>query len=221
MNRRDTIIIAVLINTGLLAVLFMMAINTENTKTIVQPEAIAMQVSEPVTIEPLNIIPQKTEQVEPPRMRDEIDEVLRHYQPVNQSSFAAAEARQEHSRPSSDEYVQVRVKRGDFLDKIARANGTTVEAIMAINRMSSEKVDVGQVLLVPVAKKPAESSRQRPSPTAANSSAEPQYYTIKSGDNPWKIAKQFHVRFDELLALNNLDEAKARNLKPGDVLRVR
>lgn len=231
MNRRDTIIIAVLINTGLLAVLFMMAINTENRKTIVQPEIIAMQSPETTSSQPPASASERIERREGARLQDEIDEVLRHYHPVNHTSFTNTETQQEiykepvmaHSstqKSPSEEYVQVKVKRGDFLEKIARANGTTTEAIMTLNHMSNERIEVGQVLLVPVAKKNQETARPRPGATVA-SSTEPQYYTLKSGDNPWKIAKQFHVRFDELLSLNNLDEAKARNLKPGDVLRVR
>jgi LysM repeat protein len=44
---------------------------------------------------------------------------------------------------------------------------------------------------------------------------------MKSGDNPWNIARQHRVNFDDFLRLNQLDEEKARQLKPGDKLRVR
>ena len=47
------------------------------------------------------------------------------------------------------------------------------------------------------------------------------YYTIKPGDNPWKIAKKFHLSFEKLLQLNHLDEAKARNLKVGQQLKIK
>lgn len=47
------------------------------------------------------------------------------------------------------------------------------------------------------------------------------YYIVKGGDNPWKIAKQFQVNFDDILRLNNLDEEKARNMKIGDRIRVK
>ena len=46
-------------------------------------------------------------------------------------------------------------------------------------------------------------------------------YTIKPGDNPWKIAKKFHLSFEKLLQLNHLDEAKARNLKVGQQLKIK
>lgn len=48
-----------------------------------------------------------------------------------------------------------------------------------------------------------------------------EYYVIKSGDNPWKIARRFNMDFEELLALNSLDEEKARNLKIGQKIRIR
>ncbi len=47
------------------------------------------------------------------------------------------------------------------------------------------------------------------------------FYIVKPGDNPWKIAKKFHLSFEKLLQLNHLDEAKARNLKVGSRLRIR
>jgi LysM repeat protein len=48
-----------------------------------------------------------------------------------------------------------------------------------------------------------------------------EYYIVKAGDNPWKIAKRFHLSFERLLLINHLDEAKARNLKIGQKLRIR
>lgn len=47
------------------------------------------------------------------------------------------------------------------------------------------------------------------------------FYTVKPGDNPWKIAKKFHLSFEKLLQLNHLDEAKARNLKVGQQLKIK
>jgi peptidoglycan endopeptidase LytF len=47
------------------------------------------------------------------------------------------------------------------------------------------------------------------------------YYVVKSGDSPWKIAKQFNVKPEDILQLNHLDEEKARNLKIGDRIRIK
>jgi LysM repeat protein len=48
-----------------------------------------------------------------------------------------------------------------------------------------------------------------------------EWYTMKSGDNPWKVAKTQKIKFDDLLKLNGLNEERARNLKPGDQIRIR
>lgn len=50
---------------------------------------------------------------------------------------------------------------------------------------------------------------------------EEEWYTVKSGDNPWKIAKANAIKYDDILQLNRLDETKAKNLKPGDRIRIR
>jgi LysM repeat protein len=48
--------------------------------------------------------------------------------------------------PSASRYV---VKRGDTLDRIARAHGTTVRAIKAANGLTSERIVVGRSLKLP------------------------------------------------------------------------
>jgi LysM repeat protein len=47
------------------------------------------------------------------------------------------------------------------------------------------------------------------------------FYIVCSGDNPWTIAKKFGISFEKLLAINNLDEVSARNLKIGQTIRIR
>ena len=42
-----------------------------------------------------------------------------------------------------------RVKAGDTLDKIAKANSTTIEAIKTLNKLSNDKIISGQKLLIP------------------------------------------------------------------------
>src|SRR5262249_15824462 len=108
-----------------------------------------------------------------------------------------------------------------------------VEAIKKANNLTTTKLAVGQTIRIP--KSPTSQNElsmvSSKAATAMASAKEEvkkaapaydiQYYTVKSGDNPWKIAKQFNVKFEDLLRLNNLDEEKARNLKIGDKIRVR
>ncbi len=227
MSRRDTIIIAVLINTGLLAVLFMMAMHSD----LEQPQELPANFTEVVQIE--TIEPAKEE--EKPQAvytevatRDEIDQVLQDYSMTTASPIGMATSRQDNPnniklppsrnllKEDDQHFVEVTVKRGDYLEKIAKANRTTVSAIKRANDLTSARIDVGQVLRVPISNTNSKAKKVK-----EVASVDPQYYTLKSGDNPWKVAKRFHVGFGELLKLNDLDESKARSLKPGDVLRVR
>jgi LysM repeat protein len=108
------------------------------------------------------------------------------------------------------------------LEKIARNNGTTVDAIKKANHLTTAKLSIGQVLRVPTGEiKPSTVNQLSKETEMKASNFEAQYYTIKSGDNPWKIAKQFNVKFEDLLHLNHLDEESARNLKVGDKVRVK
>lgn len=264
MNRKDTIIIAVLINAGLLALLFMMAINTDEEKIRDHSEMSQSLVDSQPSPPP---VPTSTPMPAPihkvladASAADEVDNFLKDLAsndlshsnildedgmveldsdaptPVHPESINTV-ALEETKIPADSRFVEVTVKRGDALEKIARSNGTSVEVIKKVNNLSSSKLKIGQVLRVPITEKA--SSQQSSQSTKASSaiasasnsskpsepkiavSNEPQYYTIKSGDNPWKIARQFQVKFDDLLKLNGLDEEKARNLKVGDRIRVK
>lgn len=220
MSRRDTILIAVFVNTGVLGLLFLMGVNKEDLTNPKEDVHIAQVVSVPrlEIAEAAPIVISKPYE-EPPEIEEEFDfdaEVFNQKLPEPEPSLF----------PNG--FFEVKVKRGDFLEKIARANGTTVEEIKKVNKLSSEKIAIGQILRIPnkTAKKPepvAENVRSSivAPVTKAAQEVESVYYVVKSGDNPWKIAKQFNIRVDQLLKLNNLNETKAKNLKVGDRLRVK
>ena len=232
MSRRDIIIAAVLVNTALLAILFMLALHTDKTSDLAPKE-----MNEPIFV---NSKPQPQEILIETHLssspRDELDQMLKDF-PLNsleetqkESSVAilsqpvvSTPPRSAPSKSKEQEYVEVTVKRGDYLEKIAKANGTTIEAIMKANKLSNERLDIGQILKIPLSQKKVVENvtvKKNISKQTDTSQSDAQFYTLKSGDNPWKIAKEFRVKFDELLKLNNLDEEKAKGLKPGDVLRV-
>lgn len=234
MSKKDTVIIAALVNTGLLALLFMMA-TTTNIEGVSSFQNIDLNIVE--TERTSQIQEKNPSPLTQIASKDELDQVLKSYAQSTESDKSSeilledsseivpAEAPKETSdsqKPTEERFTEVTVKRGDSLDKIARANGTTVKEIMRINQLKNERLDIGQILRVPSGKK-KEVVKPKPTVAAAAKCADggAEYYTLKTGDNPWKVAKQFHVRFDQLLKMNNLDEAKARNLKPGDVLRVK
>lgn len=250
MTRKDIIIIAALVNAGLLAIIFMMAINTDDDKAsdvaleIVQPVA----ENKPAEITLENSVVSIAPTPSNPSV-DEVDNALQGFAAETQLNPSISTAEEiivdqdedlpvqvpeskpveeaPPETPSNIKYIEVTVKKGDSLDKIARSNGTTVPAIKEANKLKNDRLDIGQVLRIPVSTAPKKKSTPTAKPSAKADSTknvaqnEVQYYTVKSGDNPWKIAKQFHLKVDELLQLNNLNEEKARNLKIGDKLRVK
>ncbi len=113
-------------------------------------------------------------------------------------------------------FQEVVVKKGESLDKIAKAHHTSVDEIIKLNQLPGSFLKVGQVLKIP-AKKEALASRVVQEKQAANV----EYYTVKVGDNPWSIAMKHHMKVEELLKLNGLNEENARKLKPGNRLRIR
>lgn len=249
MTRKDTIIIAVLFNTGLLAVLFAGALLMDDespstsSPTETPPAAVAeASVPNPQPqVETLHIDPIATSTVPV----DEVDTALNQfvsqgiaYQGADQISnppseedepeVAVTQAPKPIANANLQQYVEVTVKKGDALEKIARTNGTTVAAIKTANNLKSEKLNIGQVLKIPAAsgtpKKVIASAETKPSANNNNTAADASgavYYTIKSGDNPWTIAKQNGVKYDDLLKLNGWNKDNARNLKVGDKVRIK
>ncbi len=240
MTRRDLIIVAVLANIGVLAILFMLAFRTEEesvkenkevaytiTEETVNPLQPPVELQAPSKPEPVDMIDAALEEenaAPAPSIITADDDSFQIIEPETHEPKPAQLKSEEAAPADETKFVDVTVKSGDALEKIARANGTTVEAIMKANNLKSDRLKIGQVLKVPVGtrKKPAASA---PTPSKqiaqADSSGKGEYYTLKSGDNPWKIAKQFNMKLDELLKLNNLNEEKARNLKIGDTVRVK
>lgn len=221
MNRRDTILIAVFVNTGVLGLLFLMGVNKDELISAPPAEVqLAQVVAAPVNeIAEASPILLSRPYEEPPEIEED-----------NDFDFDTETIVQKHQEEESplfpNGFFEVKIKRGDFLEKIARANGTTVDEIKRVNKLTSEKLSIGQVIRIPnkVQKKPepiALAATAAPAVPAKPVDANAVYYTVKSGDNPWKIAKQFNIRVDELLKLNSLNETKAKNLKVGDKLRVK
>jgi LysM repeat protein len=230
MTRKDTILISVIINAGLLAILFATAIIYDTDQELIQSDlGSAIADATPPTAPEQPIIAPLVKTEAPPA--DEVDNVLRNYSANPQSGELEQETiefqepptpvavQSEPTPPSRSDYVEVTVKKGDSLDKIARANGTTVNAIKKASQLTSEKLTIGQVLRVPLTKE-AKAVAAAPQVKAVDSS-EGTYHVVKSGESPWKIAKMYGVKYEDILRLNKLDEEKARNLKVGDKIRVK
>jgi LysM repeat protein len=232
MNRRDTIIIAVLLNAGLLVVLFATSLKSDKTEEAA-PVVQVLSSNQPEVVAAVPATPAAA-----PTGSDPIDQVIQQYvtpqvaaqtpegQPNFLADLQAIGTEQQTPAPvmehtpaatetAAESLKEVKVKKGDVLERIARQNHVSVDELMKVNKLSSTRLKIGQTLKIP-----AKGATARASTTAASSEGA-QYYTVKNGDNPWTIAVKHHMKVDELLKLNNMNEDKARRLKPGDRIRIK
>jgi LysM repeat protein len=228
MSRRDTIIIAALLNAGLLVVLFTTALKTDSNPSAIATAEISLDSNKALDI------PSRKEALVKPS-GDEVDQVLRDYnhaQPLAATPppavlnfvdeiHAITKVSPEAPKTPAASSIEVVVKKGDVLEKIAKTHHTTVEEIMKQNHLTSSHLQIGQVLKITSKNESSSSKTKTDNSQSVTAASGAKYYTVKSGDNPWTIAVKNHMKVDELLKLNNLDAEKARKLKPGDQLRIR
>ena len=106
------------------------------------------------------------------------------------------------SQPAPRSY---RVRPGDSLWDIAKAQKVSVRDLQRWNNLSGSSLKVGQALFL----QSAGSNRQaKPAPT---------YYKVKKGDSLYQIARRFNVQIHNLKTWNPRDSAM---LKPGQTLTL-
>ncbi|WP_348663206.1 lytic transglycosylase [Chlamydia vaughanii] len=237
MNRRDTIIIATLVNAVLVLVLFTTAKHADkkNADVIlpVLPTKLVEVVPTPIETSSLEKVEKPVVEIVPQKVsKEELASQFTEEKPVIVKTPQTPSVPQKTAQPSQitptppepqvvkeaqkEAYATVIVKKGDFLERIAKANHTTVSALMQINDLSSTQLKIGQVIKVPI----CDSQEETKNPKVKVSSAD-DFYTVQEGDSPWAIALRNGIRLDDLLKMNDLDEQKARRLRPGDQLRIR
>ena len=86
-----------------------------------------------------------------------------------------------------EDYVVYEVVNGDTLYSIARRFNTKVDSIKSYNNLSSNLLNIGQVLQVPI----------------NNSEFVYQTYKIVPGDTLYQIAKKFNTTVSDIMALNS------------------
>ncbi len=222
MNRKNTILIAVLINAGLLAVLLIASLTTQEE---IEPAA-PVVAEAPLSLPKFDDQPMFNQEIPlatlPPEPKVDpiplvLPEPLVHKLPPLVAEPAPVSESVPASPPlSSPAVAEVKVKKGDSLEKIAKAHRTTVDEIIKINHLPSTFLKIGQVLKIPT-EKSLIAKVQEKKPVEQG----PEYYIMKVGENPWAIAVKHRMKVEELLRLNALNEEKARKLKPGDRLRIR
>ena len=87
--------------------------------------------------------------------------------------------------PGANYYV---VKKGDSLWKIATSYGISVDELKKANNLTSNNLDIGQLLFIPSEEKKETGV----------------VYVVKPGDSLWKIANSYGISVSELKSANNL-----------------
>lgn len=100
---------------------------------------------------------------------------------------------------TEDENEIYTVKSGDSLYSIANIFNTTVDELKQLNNLTSNTLNVGQLLKIPSA------------------ISTPDTYTVQSGDSLYSISSKFGITVDELKSLNNLT---SNTLSIGQVLKI-
>lgn len=96
--------------------------------------------------------------------------------------------------------ISYTVQKGDSLYSIARKYSTTIDKIKDLNKLTTNLLSIGQVLLIP---------------TDTNLETT---YTVQKGDSLYSIAKKYDTTVDRLKQLNNLT---SNLLSIGQILIVR
>jgi membrane-bound lytic murein transglycosylase D len=114
-------------------------------------------------------------------------------------------------------WLRYTIRSGDSLSTIARKHNTTVATLRSVNSIRGTRITAGDTLLIPTASQAQQAytlssdrrlAKKQNIPRGANK----QFYTVRSGDSFWKIARQFGVTHRNL--------AKWNGMAPTDPLKV-
>ncbi|WP_339544301.1 transglycosylase SLT domain-containing protein [Pseudomonas sp. RA_35y_Pfl2_P32] len=107
-----------------------------------------------------------------------------------------------------------RVKRGDNLTSIAKANRVNVKDLQRWNNLTGKSLKAGQTLVMQDTRK--RSNGRTTTVLAANTKKQTQY-KVKQGDSLYMVAKRFNV---EMQHLKRWNPRVGQALKPGQMLTV-
>ncbi|MBQ8891536.1 MAG: LysM peptidoglycan-binding domain-containing protein [Bacilli bacterium] len=100
-------------------------------------------------------------------------------------------------------YINYTVKKGDSLYSIASNYNTSVDIIKDINNLTSNTLQVNQILKIPT--------------SSTSSTIDYNNYTVVKGDSWYSIAKKFNTTVNTIIDLNNLTN---NNLSIGQILKI-
>lgn len=117
--------------------------------------------------------------------------------------------------------IRYRVRRGDYLGRIAQRYGVRVSEIRRWNGLRNNRIDIGDRLTIyprkanytqtPIRKKSGTTSE-------VSKAKEPKIYVVKPGDSLWSISRKFKgLTIQDLKKINNINN---NSLKPGMALKI-
>jgi membrane-bound lytic murein transglycosylase D len=108
------------------------------------------------------------------------------------------------------------VRKGEYLGRIARQHGVTVDSIMRTNQMASNLITPGQELKIPLSSGRYEYADFADSGIKINQGD--RVYTVRKGDSLWRISQTNGIPLASILRWNDI--SKSSTLRPGQQLIV-
>ncbi len=99
-------------------------------------------------------------------------------------------------------FIEYVVRSGDTLWLLAQRYNTTVDTIKKLNGLTSDNLNIGQVLKIPTTDTTDESYFE---------------YVVRSGDTLWLLAQRYHTTVD---AIKNLNGLSGNDLSIGQILKI-
>ena len=123
----------------------------------------------------------------------------------------------EQKTATTAETTSYKVKRGDYLAKIAAKYGTSISTIKSANNLTSSEIYPGMVLKIP-----ASGSGSRYYADSGSAKSDPakdfSVHIVRRGDTLWSVAKTYAVSVGDITEWNNI--SKSAKLFPGDKLKI-
>lgn len=151
--------------------------------------------------------------------------------PAPEESKKAEEAPEETGKKQAEPGKSYRVRPGDTLYDIAKANNVSVPDLQKWNQLDrNSRIQAGRTLFVSAPGEAEEAAEPKAETQTASAKSEPkkaqdteeaesgQFHTVKAGEYPALIARAYGIPVDELLRLN--DMSPSSTIRVGDRLRV-